>query len=153
MLHHHCLRRRFGRRRDFGSRCSDVWRTDGGSTRGDDVIVCFLFFTLVAAIMRATESLDGITTGVMGAPLEGVWRGLSPAMPMFWGFPFMERLWGPANSTASDRNRTHANLPRFGPPEGKDLHPACLILYCWYMWRYYNGAQMQSGGGGRRWRG
>jgi hypothetical protein len=46
----------------------------------------------------------------------------------------------------------HTNLPRFGPPEGKDLHPACMILYCWYMWSCYNGAQMQSGGGGRRWR-
>jgi hypothetical protein len=23
----------------------------------------------------------------------------------------------------------HTNLPRFGPPKGKDLHPACLILY------------------------
>jgi hypothetical protein len=44
----------------------------------------------------------------------------------------------------------HMNLPRFGPPEGKDLHPACLILYCWYMWSGYNGAQMQSGRGGRR---
>jgi hypothetical protein len=44
------------------------------------------------------------------------------------------------------------NLPRFGPPEGKDLHPACLILYCWYMWSCYNGTQMQSGRGGRRWR-
>jgi hypothetical protein len=47
----------------------------------------------------------------------------------------------------------HTNLPRFGPPEGKDLHPACLILYCLYSWRCYNGAQMQSGEGGRRWRG
>jgi hypothetical protein len=26
----------------------------------------------------------------------------------------------------------HRNLPGFGPPEGKDLHPACLILYCLY---------------------
>jgi hypothetical protein len=45
------------------------------------------------------------------------------------------------------------NLPRFGPSEGKDLHPACLILYCLYSWSCYNGAQMRSGEGGRRWRG
>jgi hypothetical protein len=44
------------------------------------------------------------------------------------------------------------NLPRFGPSEGKDLYPACLILYCLYIWSCYNGAQMRSGGGGRRWR-
>jgi hypothetical protein len=39
----------------------------------------------------------------------------------------------------------HRNLPRFGPPEGKDLHPACLILYCLYSCSCYNGAQMRSG--------
>jgi hypothetical protein len=33
----------------------------------------------------------------------------------------------------------HESLPRLGPPEGKDLHPACLILYCWYSWSCYNG--------------
>jgi hypothetical protein len=37
------------------------------------------------------------------------------------------------------------NLPRFGPLKGKDLHPACLILYCLYNWSCYNGAQMGSG--------
>jgi hypothetical protein len=26
----------------------------------------------------------------------------------------------------------HTNLSRFGSLEGKDLHPACLILYCLY---------------------
>jgi hypothetical protein len=41
----------------------------------------------------------------------------------------------------------HTNLPRFGPPEGKDLHPACLILYCLYSWSCYNDAQMGSGYG------
>jgi hypothetical protein len=41
----------------------------------------------------------------------------------------------------------HTNLPRFGPPEGKDLHPACLILYYLYNWSCYNGAQMGSGYG------
>jgi hypothetical protein len=41
----------------------------------------------------------------------------------------------------------HTNLPRFGPPEGKDLHPACLILYCLYSWSCYNGAQIESGYG------
>jgi hypothetical protein len=44
----------------------------------------------------------------------------------------------------------HRNLPRFGPPEGKDLHPACLILYCLYNWSCYNGAQMGSGSGRKR---
>jgi hypothetical protein len=33
----------------------------------------------------------------------------------------------------------HESLPRLGPPEGKDLHPACLILYCWYSLSCYNG--------------
>jgi hypothetical protein len=33
----------------------------------------------------------------------------------------------------------HESLPRFGPPKGKNLHPACLILYCWHSWSYYNG--------------
>jgi hypothetical protein len=41
----------------------------------------------------------------------------------------------------------YTNLPRFAPPEGKDLHPACLILYCLYNWSCYNGAQMGSGYG------
>jgi hypothetical protein len=44
----------------------------------------------------------------------------------------------------------HMKLPRFGPPEGKDLHPACLILYCLYSWSCYNGAQMGSGYGRKR---
>jgi hypothetical protein len=51
------------------------------------------------------------------------------------------------------KHDAHENLPRFGLPEGKDLHPACLILYCLYSWRCHNGAQMRSGEGGRRWRG
>jgi hypothetical protein len=46
----------------------------------------------------------------------------------------------------------HTNLPRFAPPEGKDLHPACLILYCLYSSSCYNGAQMGSGYGRKRWR-
>jgi hypothetical protein len=41
----------------------------------------------------------------------------------------------------------HMNLPRFDPPGGKDLHPACLILYCLDSWCCYNGAQMGSGYG------
>jgi hypothetical protein len=41
----------------------------------------------------------------------------------------------------------HTNLPRFGPSEGKNLHPACLILYCLYNWSCYNGAQIGSGYG------
>jgi hypothetical protein len=31
------------------------------------------------------------------------------------------------------------SLPRFGPPEGKDLHLACLIFCCLYSWSCYNG--------------
>jgi hypothetical protein len=31
-------------------------------------------------------------------------------MPMLEGFRSMERLWDPANSTASDRNRTHMRI-------------------------------------------
>jgi hypothetical protein len=27
------------------------------------------------------------------------------------------------------RTRAHESLLRFGPPEGKDLRPACLTLY------------------------
>jgi hypothetical protein len=38
------------------------------------------------------------------------------------------------------KHDAHENLPRFSPPEGKDLHPACLILYCWHSWSCYNGA-------------
>jgi hypothetical protein len=65
----------------------------------------------------------------------------------------MERMWLLANSTALDiKQNAHENLPRFGPPEGKDLHPACLILYCLYIWSCYNGTQMRSGRGERRWR-
>jgi hypothetical protein len=30
----------------------------------------------------------------------------------------------------------HESLPRFGPPEGKDIHPACLILYCRHSWSW-----------------
>jgi hypothetical protein len=44
----------------------------------------------------------------------------------------------------------HTNLPRFSPPEGKDLHPACLILYCLYNWSCYNGVQMGYGYGRKR---
>jgi hypothetical protein len=46
----------------------------------------------------------------------------------------------------------HTNLPRFNPPEGKDLYPACLILYCLYSLSCYNSAQMGSGFGRKRWR-
>jgi hypothetical protein len=43
----------------------------------------------------------------------------------------------------------HENLPRFAPRRLK-TYISCLSLYCWYIWSCYNGAQMQSGGGGRR---
>jgi hypothetical protein len=38
----------------------------------------------------------------------------------------------------------------YHPPEGKDLHPACLFLYCLYNWGCYNGAQMGFGYGRKR---
>jgi hypothetical protein len=66
----------------------------------------------------------------------------------------MERMWALGGFDGfRQKQGVHTNLPRFGPPEGKDLHPAYLILYCLYSWSCYNGAHMQSGGGGRRWRG
>jgi hypothetical protein len=69
---------------------------------------------------------------------------------MFKDFRFMEHMWALADSMASDRKQdAHENLPRFGPLEGKDLHPACLILYCLYIWSCYNGAH---GRGRKRWR-
>jgi hypothetical protein len=43
----------------------------------------------------------------------------------------------------------HESLPRFGPPKGKDLHPACLILYCLYSWSCYNGGADETW---RRWK-
>jgi hypothetical protein len=48
------------------------------------------------------------------------------------------------------KHDAHENLPRYCLPESKNLHPACLILYYLYSWSCYNGAQMRSGGGGRR---
>jgi hypothetical protein len=57
-----------------------------------------------------------------------------------------------ADSTASDRNRGTHEFTQFDPPEGKDLHPACLILYCLYSLSCYNSAQMGSGFGQKRWR-
>jgi hypothetical protein len=47
----------------------------------------------------------------------------------------MERMWAFGGFDGfRQKQDAHENLPRFGPPEGKDIHPACLILYCWYMW-------------------
>jgi hypothetical protein len=72
-------------------------------------------------------------------------------MLMFRGFRSGERIVGSDELDGfRQKQGVHTNLPWFVPPEGKDLHPACLILYCFYMWSCYNDAQMQSGGGGRR---
>jgi hypothetical protein len=49
------------------------------------------------------------------------------------------RAWALADSTASDRNRTYTRVYPGSSPEGKDLHPACLILYCLHSWSCYNG--------------
>jgi hypothetical protein len=57
------------------------------------------------------------------------------------------RIWRLQTETWHTREFTQVR-----PPEGKDLHPTCLILYCWYIWSCYNDAQMRSSEGGRRWR-
>jgi hypothetical protein len=42
----------------------------------------------------------------------------------------MERMWALGGFDGfRQKQDAHENLPRFGPPEGKDLHPACLIFY------------------------
>jgi hypothetical protein len=71
---------------------------------------------------------------------------------MLVGFRDMEHMWALGGFDGfRQKQGVHTNLPRFSPPEGKDLHPVCLILYCLYGWSCYNGAQMHSGRGGRRW--
>jgi hypothetical protein len=50
----------------------------------------------------------------------------------------MERAWTLADSTASETG-ARRNLARFSLSEGKDLHPACLILYSWYSLSCHNG--------------
>jgi hypothetical protein len=55
-------------------------------------------------------------------------------MPMFRAFDSWSVCGRLADSTAQTETGVHTNLPRFGPPEGKDLHPACPILYYWYSW-------------------
>jgi hypothetical protein len=55
----------------------------------------------------------------------------------------MERIVGSGELDGfRQKQGVHTILPRFGPPEGKDLHPACLILYCLCSWSCYNSAQM-----------
>jgi hypothetical protein len=56
----------------------------------------------------------------------------------------MERMWALDGFDGKTETEVHTNLPRFGPLEGKDLHPAYLILYCLYNWSCYNDAQMGS---------
>jgi hypothetical protein len=68
-------------------------------------------------------------------------------MPMFSAFDSWSVCGRLADSTASDKNRGTHEFTQVRPPEGKDLHPACLILYCLYNWSCYNGAQMGSGYG------
>jgi hypothetical protein len=41
----------------------------------------------------------------------------------------MRRVWDPVNLMVVRQGKGHESLPRFGPPEGKDLRPACLYLY------------------------
>jgi hypothetical protein len=62
----------------------------------------------------------------------------------------MERELALADSMASDRNMMHTRIYLGSPPEGKDLHPACLIWYCLYNWSCYNAAHMGSGYGQKR---
>jgi hypothetical protein len=58
---------------------------------------------------------------------------------MLDGFRFMERMWALKDSMTWDRNRRHTRVYLGSPPKGKDLHPACLILYYWYSLSCYNG--------------
>jgi hypothetical protein len=78
------------------------------------------------------------------------WRGFNPTMPMFRSFDSWRERGRLADLTASERNRGTQEFTQVCPLEGKDLHPACLILYCWYNWSCYNGAQMGSGYGRKR---
>jgi hypothetical protein len=79
--------------------------------------------------------------------VEYNWWGFNPTMPMFRAFDSWRERGRLADSTASDRNRGTHKVTQVWPPEGNDLHPACLILYCLYTWCCYNGAQMGSGYG------
>jgi hypothetical protein len=70
------------------------------------------------------------------APIDEVLTRQCPCL----GLSIHERrAWALADSMASDRNRMYTRVYPGSPLEGKDLHPACLILYCLHSWSYYNG--------------
>jgi hypothetical protein len=46
-----------------------------------------------------------------------------------WGLQFMREEGSGELGNGQTKTRAHESLPRFGPPEGKDLRPACVTLY------------------------
>jgi hypothetical protein len=55
---------------------------------------------------------------------------------MLEGLRFMERMRGSGELDGDQTGtRVHESLPRFGPPEGNDLRPACLTLLQWCLQR------------------
>jgi hypothetical protein len=45
----------------------------------------------------------------------------------------------PSSSTLLTEKIGPPLITQVCPLKGKDLHPACLILYCWYSWSCYKG--------------
>jgi hypothetical protein len=89
------------------------------------------------------DLVDGDSDEGAGEPVDpdpGVltvganWRGSTPAMPMLKRFWSMKRMWDPANSTASDRNRRCIQIyPGSAPRRVKTyilLVWSCIIGIC-----------------------
>jgi hypothetical protein len=57
------------------------------------------------------------------------WQGSSSTMSMLEDFLFMRGEGSGKLDGGQTKTRGHESLPRFGPPKGKDLRPACLNLY------------------------
>jgi hypothetical protein len=90
-------------------------------------------YCLLAKLIFVRDKISAQTLNL------STWWGFNPVMPMFKGFRFMERMWALGGFDGfRQKQGAHRSLPRLGPPEGKDLHPACLILYCFYSWSCYN---------------
>jgi hypothetical protein len=50
-------------------------------------------------------------------------------MPMLEGFRFMRGEGSGELDGSQTKTRAHTRVYLGSPPEGKDLHPACLTLY------------------------
>jgi hypothetical protein len=88
-------------------------------------ISCIIFSMLALTRAPAAPTIRRHTAS------DANWWGVSPAMPMFRAFDSWREHGRLANSTTLDRNRTYTRVyPGSPPPEGKDIHPAYLILYC-----------------------